>query len=107
MLSKAPGLQAKTILSHLISEKPNIFNDCHERTLQRLLRKWRASNGSNNNVIFNQTIRAGKQSQSDYTSMNELNINIRGDKFEHLLFHFLLPYSRWEFVEICYSERVD
>ena len=32
MLSKAPGLQAKTILSHLISEKPNIFNDCHERT---------------------------------------------------------------------------
>ena len=107
MLSKAPGLQAKTILSHLISEKPNIFNDCHERTLQRLLRKWRASNGSNNNVIFNQTIRAGKQSQSDYTSMNELNINIRGDKFEHLLFHFLLPYSRWEFVEICYSESFD
>ena len=107
MLSEAPGLQAKTILSHLISEKPNIFNDCHERTLQRLLRKWRASNGSNNNVIFNQTIRAGKQSQSDYTSMNELNINIRGDKFEHLLFHFLLPYSRWEFVEICYSESFD
>jgi hypothetical protein len=107
MLSKAPGLQAKTILSHLISEKPNIFNDCHERTLQRLLRKWRASNGSNNNVIFNQTIRAGKQSQSDYASMNELNINIRGNKFEHLLFHFLLPYSRWEFVEICYSESFD
>jgi hypothetical protein len=76
MLSKAPGLQAKTILSHLITEKPNIFNDCHERTLQRLLRKWRASNGSNNNVIFNQTIRAGKQSQSDYTSMNELKINL-------------------------------
>lgn len=107
MLSKAPGLQAKTILSHLISEKPNVFNDCHERTLQRLLRKWRASNGSNNNVIFNQTIRAGKQSQSDYTSMNELNINIRGDKLEHLLFHFLLPYSRWEFVEISYSESFD
>ena len=107
MLSKAPGLQAKTILSHLISEKPNIFNDCHERTLQRLLRKWRASNGSNNNVIFNQTIRAGKQSQSDYTSMNEVSIRIRGDKFEHLLFHFLLPYSRWEFVEICYSESFD
>ena len=50
MLNKAPGLQAKTILSHLIIEQPDKFNDSHERTLQRLLRKWRASNGSNVSV---------------------------------------------------------
>jgi hypothetical protein len=107
MLIKAPGLQSKTILTHLISKQPNQFNDSHERTLQRLLRKWRASHGSNHDVIFNQTIRAGRQSQSDYTSMNEMNISIKGDRLEHLLFHFVLPYSRWEFVSICYSESFD
>lgn len=107
MLHKAPGLQAKTILSYLVSEQPDKFNDRHERTLQRLLRKWRANNGSNNNVIFNQTIRPGEQSQSDYTSMNKLFIRIQGDRFEHLLFHFMLPYSKWEFAAICYSESFD
>ena len=107
MLIKAPGLQSKTILTHLISKQPNQFNDSHERTLQRLVRKWRASHGSNHDVIFNQTIRAGRQSQSDYTSMNEMNISIKGDRLEHLLFHFVLPYSRWEFVSICYSESFD
>jgi hypothetical protein len=107
MLHKAPGLQAKTILSYLVSEQPDKFNDSHERTLQRLLRKWRANHGSNNNVIFNQTIRPGEQSQSDYTSMNKLCISIQGDTFEHLLFHFMLPYSKWEYVSICYSESFD
>jgi hypothetical protein len=107
MLHKAPGLQAKTILSHLVSERPDKFNDSHERTLQRLLRKWRANNGSNNNIIFNQTIRPGEQSQSDYTSMNKLCISIQGDTFEHLLFHFMLPYSKWEYASICYSESFD
>jgi hypothetical protein len=107
MLNKSPGLQAKTILTYLISEQPNKFNNSHERTLQRLLRKWHASNGSNNNIIFNQTIKPGKQSQSDYTSMNELCIKIKGDEFRHLLFHFILPYSKWEYASICYSESFD
>lgn len=107
MLKKSPGLQAKTILSYLISDQPNKFNDSHERTLQRLLRKWRANNGSNNNIIFNQTIRPGEQSQSDYTSMNKLCISIKGDIFEHLLFHFMLPYSKWEYASICYKENFD
>jgi hypothetical protein len=107
MVNKSPGLQAKTILSYLISEQPNKFNDSHERTLQRLLRKWRASNGSNNNIIFNQTIRAGKQSQSDYTSMNDLGISIKGNEFKHLLFHFILPYSKWEYASICSTESFD
>ena len=107
MVNKAPGLQAKTILANLIIEQPDKFNDSHERTLQRLLRKWRAINGSNNNIIFNQTIKAGQQSQSDYTSMNELLISIRGNELKHLLFHFMLPYSKWEYASVCYSESFD
>jgi len=39
--------------------------------------------------------------------MNALNITIGGEPFKHLLFHFMLPYSRWESIYICYSESVD
>jgi len=108
MLSKSPGLQAKTILSYLISkDSTNKFNNSHERTLQRLIRNWRATNGSGKSIIFSQEIKPGKQSQSDYTVMNDLAITISGEQFNHLLFHFMLPYSRWEYADICYSESFE
>lgn len=108
MLSKSPGLQAKTILSHLISQDTtNKFNNSHERTLQRLIRNWRATSGVEKAVIFSQELKPGKQSQSDYTVMNDLAISISGQQFNHLLFHFMLPYSRWEYVDICYSESFE
>lgn len=108
MLSKSPGLQAKTILNYLISQDTtNKFNNSHERTLQRLIRNWRATNGVEKAVIFSQELEAGKQSQSDYTVMNDLAITISGQQFNHLLFHFMLPYSRWEYADICYSESFE
>jgi hypothetical protein len=63
--------------------------------------------GSDKSVIFNQRLIPGRQSQSDYTVMNELGITIAGEKFDHLLFHFMLPYSRWEHVSLCYSESLE
>ena len=108
MLSKSPKLQAKTILSYLISQDPtNKFNDTHERTLYRLIRNWRASSGKEKPVIFSQELKPGKQSQSDYTVMNDLGISIAGQQFDHMLFHFMLPYSRWEYAYICYSESFE
>ena len=77
MLIKSPKLQATTILGYLINRNPDKFSTGHERTLQRLLRNWHATNGSNKDVIFNQDIKPGMQSQSDYTVMNDLNITRR------------------------------
>jgi hypothetical protein len=108
MLSKSPKLQAKTILEHLISQDTtNKFNIKHERTLQRLIRNWHASNGEDKAVIFHQQLKPGKQSQSDYTVMNEVGVSISGQPFNHMLFHFMLPYSRWEYASICYSESFE
>lgn len=108
MLSKSPKLQAGTILSYLISkDTTNKFNNTHERTLYRLIRNWRATNGKEKTVIFSQELKPGKQSQSDYTVMNGLGISIAGQQFEHMLFHFMLPYSRWEYANICYSESFE
>jgi hypothetical protein len=39
--------------------------------------------------------------------MNELGITIGGEAFEHLLYHFVLPYSRWETGMVCFSESYE
>jgi len=45
--------------------------------------------------------------QSDFTSMNSLEITLSGLRFPHLLYHFVLPYSNWEYIEVCYSESFE
>ncbi len=111
MLEGQPRLEAKTLLEWLIVEnimkKPPPFHQGQLRTLQRRVRDWRALHGPDQEVIFPQDIKPGKQSQSDYTWMNSLEITLAGQFFPHLLFHFMLPYSRWEYVSICFSESFD
>jgi transposase len=107
LLESSPGLQAKTVLHYLQQAYPGEFKDSQLRTLQRRFRNWRSEHGSSKAVIFLQEHEPGCQSQSDYTNMNDLNITIHGEPFNHLLFHFMLVYSRWEYVEICYSESFD
>lgn len=107
MLENAPGLQAKTLMNYLIGKSPDKYKLEQLRTLQRRIRDWRAAYGKSKSVIFRQDIKPGKQSQSDYTCMNSLNITINGQAFPHLLFHFILPYSRWESVKLAFSESFE
>ena len=107
MLERAPGLEAKTLLSYLMSRSPEQYNQSHLRTLQRRVRDWRAAFGAEQAVIFRQNIQPGKQSQSDFTCMNELGITINGRPFKHLLFHFILTFSRWESIKLCFSESFE
>ncbi|CAN0358894.1 unnamed protein product [Scytosiphon promiscuus] len=107
MLVLSPRLTAKTILSHLISEYPEKFQMSNLRALQRQIQMWRSTCGPNKEVIFPQDIRPGRQSQSDYTHMNSLGITIAGKEFPHLLFHFMLPYSKWEDARVCFTETFD
>jgi hypothetical protein len=106
MLNKSPQLEAKTILEFL-STTDNNFQEKHLRTLQRLVRDWRANYGKEQAVMFAQILIPAAQSQSDCTVMNDLKITIAGDSFNHMLFHFMLPYSRWEHISICFSESFD
>ena len=39
--------------------------------------------------------------------MRELEVVIAGEKFAHLLYHFVLTYSNWESVSICPSESFE
>lgn len=107
MLEVSPQLQAKTVLIHLQGKYFGSYPDGSLRTLQRRFKLWRAQHGADKAVIFPQVHQPGFQSQSDYTDMSKLNITIQREPFSHLLFHFMLVYSRWEYVEICYSETFD
>ena len=104
MLETSPELEARTILSYLVEMYPEHYRLNQIRSLQRRLKEWRAHYGASKQVIFRQDLKPGRQSQSDWTHMGDLNITIGGHAFPHLLFHFMLPYSQFETIMICETE---
>jgi hypothetical protein len=103
-LSGNPGLEAKTIFAALQRKYPERFADGQLRTLQRKVKHWRAMEGPGQEAYFTQEHRPGELCQSDFTHLTELGITIGGQRFEHLLYHFVLTYSNWETGTICFSE---
>jgi hypothetical protein len=99
-----PGLEAKTIFAALQRQYPERFSDGQLRTLQRRIKRWRASEGPAREVYFVQEHRAGELCASDFTHMNELAITVGGEPFAHMLYHFVLTYSNWETGTVCQSE---
>ena len=39
--------------------------------------------------------------------MNGLGVRIEGQPFDHLLYHFVLTYSNWEWGTVCFSESFE
>ena len=98
LLKSTPQLMAITILRKLQEEHPADFPDGTLRTLQRHIRQWRAMEGPGKEVFFAQEHAPGDRGLSDFTDMADLNVTIAGVRFEHLLYHFVFAFSRWEYV---------
>lgn len=107
LLEQDSGLQAKTVLEELGRRYPGRFRAGQLRTLQRRFRHWRALRGAEREVYFAQRHCPGEQGQSDFTDMSALGVTIAGEPFSHLLYHFVLTYSNWESVSLCYSETFE
>lgn len=88
-----PGLEAKTLFQDLQRRYIGRFADGQLRTFQRRVKHWRATEGPPKEVFFEQLYRPGERSQSDFTSMNRLGVTIQREPFDHLIYHFVLPYS--------------
>ena len=101
------ALQSTTIWTALNERYPGRFSAGQLRTLQRRLNAWRAQCGPAREVFFPQLHQPGAQAQSDFTDMRELQITIAGEPFAHLLYHFVLTYSNWEWAQICPSESFE
>ena len=100
-LKKSPELEAKAALDHLIEKYPEEYTGKEIRSLQRKFKKWKVEEGGDKEVMFYQNYEIGERSQSDFIHMNYLKITIAGEVYNHLLYHFMLPYSGWEDVTAC------
>lgn len=100
LLESSPNLEARTLLEELQRRYPGQFPDNQLRTLQRRVRQWKALAGPEKEVIFRQKNPPGWQSISDFTDASKLGITIRGEAFPHLLYHFRLTFSGFEFIQV-------
>src|SRR5271169_2767634 len=69
LLELNPGLQAKTIFQDLQRRYPGRFADLQLRTLQRHIRRWRATSGRPKEVFFAQVHEPGRLAASDFTDL--------------------------------------
>jgi len=100
LLRSAPKLKAITLLRKLQEDHPARFPDSMRRTLERHISQWRALEGPNKEVFFPQTYQPGARGLSDFTHMDKLGVTIGGVPFNHLLYHFVLAFSRWEYANV-------
>jgi len=104
LLQREPRLQAKTLVEWLQRECPGQDWQQQRRTVERRVRQWKAEHGPAKEVFFSQVHEPGRLGSSDFTHMESLNVTIQGQPFAHLVYHFVLTYSNWEHVSICFSE---
>jgi hypothetical protein len=100
LLRSVPKLKAITLLRKLQEEYPERFPDSMRRTLERHIGQWRALEGPSKEVFFPQTYQPGIRGLSDFTHMDKLCVTIGGVAFPHMLYHFVLAFSRWEYANV-------
>ena len=103
-LERAPQLQANTLLALLQERYPGQYSNELLRTMQRRVKCWRALAGPDKEVFFAQVHAPGRLGASDFTHLTSLGVTIAAQPFPHLAYHFVLPYSNWEHVTLCFSE---
>lgn len=105
-LSETPELEAKTLFAWLSERRPDVYRPGQLRTLQRLVKRWRAAHGPDREVFFAQQHRPGEAAQTDFTSVTELGVTIAGQLFVHMLCVVVLPFSNWQWATVCLSESI-
>ena len=106
-LQRDAALQGATLFAELCQHNPGKYRPTQVRTLQRHIAQWRAQQGPEREVIFEQVHVPAERAQSDFTHMNDLQVTINGQAFPHLLYHFVLTYSNVEAVRVCFGETFE
>jgi hypothetical protein len=99
LLQAAPGLRAVANYEELLRRHPDLQPGIR-RTLERRIRAWRAIHGAERDVIFRQVHEPGRLGLSDLTDMGGLGVTIAGQRLDHLLYHFRLPWSGFEHAHV-------
>ena len=100
-------LEATTVVALLAEAHPGQYGAAQVRTLQRRMRDWRAVHGPEKEVYFEQQHVAGREAAIDFTHCEELGVTIAGRPFPHLLFEFVLSYSKWLWAAVAFGETFE
>ena len=99
MLRREPRLKPMTLFEYLEEQYPGQYRQVL-RTLQRRVRTWKALHGPVPEVMFMLRHELGVMGLSDFTKLKGMEITINGQPFEHLLYHYRLAYSGWQYAQI-------
>ena len=100
-------LEATELLRVLSERHPGEFDGRHLRTLQRRVSDWRALHGPDQEVYFEQVHVPGREGAFDFTNATELGVTIGGVLLVHLLFDFVLSFSKWRWACVAFSETFE
>lgn len=99
MLRKEPRLEPTTLYEYLVGKYPGQYQQTL-RTLQRRVDTWKTLNGEPKDVMFELRHEPGEMGLSDFTELKGVEVTICGQSFEHILYHYRLAYSGWQYVQI-------
>lgn len=99
MLRQAPKLKPMTLFEYLQDQYPGKYGQVL-RTLQRRVQAWKALHGPAPEVMFELRHEPGMMGFSDFTELKGITVTINGNPFEHLIYHYRLAYSGWQYAQI-------
>jgi hypothetical protein len=99
MLKKEPRLKPMTLFEHLQDKYPGQYPQVL-RTIQRRVQTWKVLHGPSPEVMFELRHEPGMMGLSDFTQLKGMEITIAGKPFEHLIYHYRLAYSGWQYAQI-------
>ena len=99
MLRKEPRLKPTTLFEYLQEKYPGEYARVL-RTVQRRVQMWKAVHGPAPEVMFELRHEPGMMGLSDFTELKGIEITINGQPFEHLIYHYRLAYSGWQYAQV-------
>jgi len=99
MLRAEPRLKPMTLFEYLEDKYPGKYPRVL-RTLQRRVSDWKALHGPSPEVMFTMRHEPGVMGLSDFTTLKGMQITIGGEPFEHLIYHYRLAYSGWQYAQV-------
>jgi hypothetical protein len=99
MLEGEPRLEPTTLFEALQERYPGRYDD-KLRTLQRRVEQWKAEHGKPKEVMFKIQHEPGGMGLSDFTHLKGVTITIGGQPLQHLLYHYRLAYSGWQYIQV-------
>ena len=99
MLKAEPRIEPMTLFEYLQDTYPGEYEGVL-RTVQRRVERWKAACGKPKEVMFKIRHEPGAMGLSDFTHLKGVTITVKGQSFQHLLYHYRLAFSGWQYVQV-------